>query len=156
MSKAPCKRTKHCWPTTPNIDGSCCIRLHEAKSLTRFKLCSTTYNRVCKRTQHVTPNNIGSCWPTMLRSFARNGRKSVPTLLGVVAYVLAGVCKWMQQAQVPNNVKIRANGRNNSNISGTCCVCLYLAKGLTGFKLCATTPNNTQRHATGCANGRNM
>ena len=98
MSKAPCKRTKHCWPTTPNIDGSCCIRLHEAKSLTRFKLCSTTCNRVCKRTQHVTPNNIGSCWPTMLRSFARNGRKNVPTLLGVVAYVLAGVCKWMQQA----------------------------------------------------------
>ena len=72
MSKAPCKRTTHCWPTTPNIDGSCCIRLLEAKSLTRFKLCATTCNRVCKRTQHVTPNNIGSCWPTMLRSFARS------------------------------------------------------------------------------------
>ena len=40
--KAPCKRTQHCWPTTPNIVGcymlrvasymlhvgSCCIRLH--------------------------------------------------------------------------------------------------------------------------------
>ena len=26
-------------------------------------------------------------------------------------------------------------------------------KSLTGFKLCATTPNNTQQHATGCANG---
>ena len=63
MSKAPCKRTKHCWPTTPNIDGSCCIRLHG------FKLCSTTCNKVWKRTQYVTPNNIGSCWPTMLRSF---------------------------------------------------------------------------------------
>ena len=65
MSKAPRKRTTHCWPTTPNIDGSCCIRLHEAKSLTRFKLCATTCNRVCKRTQQVTPNNIRSCWPTM-------------------------------------------------------------------------------------------
>ena len=30
----------------------------------------TTCNRVCKRTQHVTSNNVGSCWPTMLRLFA--------------------------------------------------------------------------------------
>ena len=31
----------------------------------------TTCNRVCKRTQHVTSNNIGSCRPTTLRPFAR-------------------------------------------------------------------------------------
>ena len=31
----------------------------------------TTCNRVCKRTQHVTSNNVGSCWPTMLRPFAQ-------------------------------------------------------------------------------------
>ena len=31
----------------------------------------TTCNRVCKRTQHVTSNNVGSCWPTMLHPFAR-------------------------------------------------------------------------------------
>ena len=30
-----------------------------------------TYNRVCKRTQHVTPNNVGSWWTTMLPPFAR-------------------------------------------------------------------------------------
>ena len=30
-----------------------------------------TCNRECKRTQHVTSNNVGSCWPTMLRPFAR-------------------------------------------------------------------------------------
>ena len=29
-------------------------------------------------------------------------------------------------------------------------------KSLTGFKLCATTPNKTQQHATGCANGSNI
>ena len=29
-------------------------------------------------------------------------------------------------------------------------------KSLTGFKLCATTRNNIQQHATGCVNGRNM
>ena len=31
----------------------------------------TTCNRVCKRTQHVTSNNVGRCWPTMMRPFAR-------------------------------------------------------------------------------------
>ena len=31
----------------------------------------TICNSVCKRTQHVTSNNVGSCWPTMLRPFAR-------------------------------------------------------------------------------------
>ena len=42
------------------------------------------------------------------------------------------------------------------NIVGSCCVRLHGDKSLTGFKLCATTPNNMQQHATGCANGRNM
>ena len=32
----------------------------------------TTCNRVCKRTQHVTTDNIGSCWAKMLRPFARS------------------------------------------------------------------------------------
>ena len=32
---------------------------------------ATTCNRVCKRTQRVTSNNVGSWWPAMLRSFAR-------------------------------------------------------------------------------------
>ena len=36
--------------------GSCWL-----KSLTAFKLCATTRNRVCKRTQHVTSNSVGSC-----------------------------------------------------------------------------------------------
>ena len=31
----------------------------------------TACNRVCKRTQHVTSNSVGSCWPKMLRPFAR-------------------------------------------------------------------------------------
>ena len=34
----------------------------------------TTCNRVSKRTQHVTSNNAGSCWSTMLRPFARSLR----------------------------------------------------------------------------------
>ena len=31
----------------------------------------TTCNRVCRQTQHVTSNNVGSCWPTILRPFVR-------------------------------------------------------------------------------------
>ena len=41
-------------------------------------------------------------------------------------------------------------------VSEQYCVRLHGAKGLTGFKLCATTRNNIQQNATACANGRNM
>ena len=34
-------------------------------------------------------------------------------------------------------------------VVGSCCVRLHVAKRFTGFKLCATTRNNTQQHATG-------
>ena len=109
-----------------------------------------------------------------------------PTMLGVVASVLAVLCKRMQKLPTmlgpavhggkdtthktlktmcsarawPTNVgKSWANGSNivthahrrsrNVRIVGSCWL-----KSLTGFKLCITTPNNTQQHATGCANGR--
>ena len=35
----------------------------------------TTCNRLCKRTLHVTSNNVGSCWPTMLRPFAQGSTR---------------------------------------------------------------------------------
>ena len=44
---------------------------------------------------------------------------------------------------------LRTNGCNNSQ---QCCVRLLRAESFTGLKLCARTPNNTQQHATGCAN----
>ena len=34
-----------------------------------------TCNRVCKWTQLVTSHNVGSCWPTTLRPFARGFRQ---------------------------------------------------------------------------------
>ena len=37
----------------------------------------TTCKRVCKRTQHVTSNNVGSSWLTMLRPFARSLRQQL-------------------------------------------------------------------------------
>ena len=69
----PYERTQHYWPTTRNSVVTCCVRLHGPKSLTGFKLCATSVNIVvvpCKRMQHVGPNNVACCWPTMLRSFA--------------------------------------------------------------------------------------
>ena len=54
--------SQHCWP---NNVGSRCVCFHVDYRLTGFKLCATTYNRVCKRTQHVTSNNVGCCWPTI-------------------------------------------------------------------------------------------
>ena len=44
---------------------------------------------------------------------------------------------------------LRTNGCNNSQ---QCCVRLLGAESFTGLKLCTRTPNNTQQHATGCAN----
>ena len=35
---------------------------------------ATTCSRECKRTQHITSNNVGGCWPTMLRLFVRGFR----------------------------------------------------------------------------------
>ena len=61
-------------PTMLRVVGQqCCVRLHGPKSLTSFKLYATSANIVvipCKRTQHVGPNNVACCWPTMLRPFA--------------------------------------------------------------------------------------
>ena len=118
-----------------------------------------------------------------------------PTMLGVVACVLAVVCKRMQQ--LPTLLRQQcwdllracwqwcANGCNNSQqcwdlqcIVGRiqpislCKPCVMSVRGpnnvgrtvvgscwlkkLTGFRLCATTHNNIQQHATGCANECNM
>ena len=49
----------------------------------------TTCNRVCRRTQHVTSNNVGSCWSTMLRPFSCSLRNSCK--LVVVNELLLGL-----------------------------------------------------------------
>ena len=54
--------TKKCWELL-------------AQKFDRLQTFATTYNRVCKRTQHVTSDNVGSCWPTMLRPFARGSTR---------------------------------------------------------------------------------
>ena len=39
---APCKRTYHCWPATPNILGRCCARLHVALLKQLRRKCTQT------------------------------------------------------------------------------------------------------------------
>ena len=56
-----------CWGFLANNVESVCMNLK------RFKLYATSADIVvfpCKRTQHVGPNNVVCCWPTMLRPFA--------------------------------------------------------------------------------------
>ena len=66
LFKAPCKRTNR------NIVGKRCFLLHEAKSLTGFKLCATTPNNMQQGVQtDATCNILQFCWPTMLRLFTQ-------------------------------------------------------------------------------------
>ena len=58
---------KKCW----ELLAEKCDRFQTLRNNTRQH--PTTCNKV-KRTQHVTSNNVGSCWPTVLRPFARGLR----------------------------------------------------------------------------------
>ena len=84
--KGPCKRTQHCWPTTPNIVGpnnvvTCCFRLHRTKTMlalvgicyVQLETGQTDYGqtvgtpspnisivlRPAKPAQQWNPNNVG-------------------------------------------------------------------------------------------------
>ena len=81
------RRWSHqCWKSCVSASNIVALRFgdHGTKEIlggidskvTRFQILRNNYqqhvticNRVCKRTQHVKPNNVGSCWPTMLRPF---------------------------------------------------------------------------------------
>ena len=100
-------------------------------------------------------------------------------MLGVVAFVLAVMCKRMQQLPIllgpavhrvktletMCNARERPQQRWRSCVNGSNIVALRFGnhgtkecwlKILTGLELSATTPNNTQQDVTGYANGRNM
>ena len=55
------------WKRAQQLPTSLGHAVHRGKNTTH----PTTCNKVCKRKQHVTSNNSGSCWPTMLSPFAR-------------------------------------------------------------------------------------
>ena len=75
-----CKRIQHCCATIRRSRNKRNVGSFWLKSLTGFKLCATNSNGVCKRTQHVTSNNVGSCWSTILRPFARSLRNDLPQI----------------------------------------------------------------------------
>ena len=52
--KATCKRGQQLPTMLGVVSQQCCVRLHGAKSLTGFNFA-----------QHVTSNNVGSCWSTI-------------------------------------------------------------------------------------------
>ena len=74
------------WIVKPRANGRNIVSqqlcLQVAKSLTCFKLFATTYNRVCKRTQH----DIQQCWELLVNNVVvlklrANGRIVVTLLL---------------------------------------------------------------------------
>ena len=78
-----------------NIVGSCCVRLLVAKlSLTGFNLCAKTPNNTQrrKRTKNLTSNTFGSCWPKILRPFARPGLRTMIFQIFVQKYLLLHSC----------------------------------------------------------------
>ena len=64
---------------------------------------ATTCNwtRVCKWTQHVTYNNVGSCWPTILCPFARGFRVS------------CNISRWWSRQHSPD-MGIRSRDKSDS------------------------------------------
>ena len=116
----------------------------------------------CSRRCDTSGTSCLGPWSLLCRRSPRFDRHreetSVPILLIYWAgceLPLKGVKMKKHKVKVKGSkvIELRANGRNNSQ---QCCVRLHGAKSLSRFKLCATTRNNIQQHATGCANGRNM
>ena len=65
------------------------VKLHPTTS-NNSQQHATTHNMVCKRSQHVEPNNVACCWPTMLRAFA-----PAFTACRVIASQLISVYFWL-------------------------------------------------------------
>ena len=136
----------------PNFVGSCCIRLHTTAKTdattpnivrpTMLGIVACVLAVVCRRMQQL---------PTMLGPAVHRGKdtthKSLQTMRNERAWPQQ--C-WKSCANGSNIVALRLGDHRTKEMLGV------VLKSLTGFKLGATTSNNIQQHATGCANGRNM
>ena len=78
-----------------NNVGSCCVRFHVVKSLTGFKLFTTTPN---KKEQHATECANG---PNMQN----------PTMLELLANYVASVCTGLQIVTFPKSIDREGLGR---------------------------------------------
>ena len=81
---------------------------------------ATTCNRVCKRTQRVTSNNVGNCWPKMLCSFARGSRQTAQILwIGGDFWKRQLIVYAKRDERWTNTVRIRQNLCSHTNILRT-------------------------------------
>ena len=111
LTTAPCKRTQHCWPTTPNVVGcnilrpfahhvACCCAKFETVKLFSQQLPTFLLFRdrrsvaqQCWIRLHSSSNIVGAAhahyaWFTKTYGlYSSNDALQVPTLLGVVASV---------------------------------------------------------------------
>ena len=72
--KAPCKRTQHCWPTTPNIVGCYMLRPFAHLVACFWELLHPLAHHCqlgCNNSQHFWPNNVGSCCVCVQNKAAR-------------------------------------------------------------------------------------
>ena len=67
-----------------NNSQQCCVRLHEAKSLTGFKLCATTSNNMQQGVQTDATCNIQQCWELLANNVASVCTQ--PNLRGILNY----------------------------------------------------------------------
>ena len=76
-SKGPCKRTQHCWPTTPNVVGpnnvvTCCVRLHGTTTmLALVGTCCVLFEtgqtfRPMQTDATLLANNTQQCWELLV------------------------------------------------------------------------------------------
>ena len=117
LPEASCKRTQHCWPTTPNIVGCYMLRpfAHPAQSLKPVKLFSQqlptfllfrdrrSVAQQCWIRLHSSSNIVGAthahyAWFTKTYGlYPSHDALQVPTLLGVVASICTPLPTRMQQ-----------------------------------------------------------
>ena len=68
--KATCKRAQQLPTMLGVVSQQCCVRLHEGKSLTGFKLCATTSNNMQQDVQTDATCNIQQCWELLVNNVA--------------------------------------------------------------------------------------
>ena len=66
---------QQCWELLAYNIASVCKNQFQTLAQ-QLPITRNNMQQVCKRTQHVISNTVGSCWATMLRPFARSIRVS--------------------------------------------------------------------------------
>ena len=83
--------SQHCWPTMLGVVASVFTQLKVWPVSNFAQQLPTTRNNMqqgVQRTQHVTSNNVGSCWPTLLLPFARGFRKDLTEIIVILIIII--------------------------------------------------------------------